>query len=302
MGQKASSGNVTALLGKQTAPSDLGYPAGVVLVPKGEYFATDALAKVESGWLDKINAIDNIRWRVLPLQWDVEPTKEDAVYVTSTTGNVAFVRAGKTTVIYKVKITPFVMAQLNNLNGIEWDLYIITSNGFITGWSSDRIKFQPFSLQNFRVEGEVSEDLLKVVPIVWTYDDATQWNSNNSFIQPLKEGTPTTWNPRDVRDPKAITSLVTLPATTGFTIYLEGYDKVPFTGAVKEDIIIRDISDDSLTALTSLTEDSNTPGLYVAVATIAAATYDLGMAPVGSAGATQGYAGLDVDLQEEAIS
>ena len=194
------------------------------------------------------------------------------------------------------------MAKLNNLNGIEWYLYIITSNGFITGWSSDRIKFQPFSLQNFRVEGEVSEDLLKVVPIVWTYDDATQWNSNNSFIQPLKEGTPTTWNPRDVRDPKAITSLVTLPATTGFTIYLEGYDKVPFTGAVKEDIIIRDISDDSLTALTSLTEDSNTPGLYVAVATIAAATYDLGMAPVGSAGATQGYAGLDVDLQEEAIS
>lgn len=301
MGQKASSGNVTALLGKQSAPSELGYPAGIILVPKGEYFATDALAKVEANWLDNINAVDSLRWRMLPLQYDVEPTKEDDVYATSSTGNVAFVRAGKTTVKYSVKVTPFVMAQLNNLNGTSWDLYIITSNGFITGYSSDRVKFQPFSLQNFRVEGDTSVDLLSVVPIVWTYEDPTQWNSNNSFIQPLKEGTPDTWNPRDVKDPKAITSLVTLPAITGFTIYLEGYDKVPFTGAVKEDVIIKDTTTGALTVVTTLTEDSVTPGLYVALATIPSGTYGIGVAPVGSSGATQGYAGLDSDLQETTV-
>ena len=100
MGLKARSGNVKALAGKQTAPSDLGYPAGVILVPKGEYFATDALALVLDNWLEKINSTDGIRWRVLPLQFDVEPSKEDDTYSTSSTGNVAFVVAGKTTVKY----------------------------------------------------------------------------------------------------------------------------------------------------------------------------------------------------------
>jgi len=302
MGLKASSGNVTALLGKQSAPSDLGYPAGIVLVPKGEYFATDTLAKVEANWLDNINSVDSLRWRVLPLQYDVEPTKEDDVYATSSTGNVAFVRAGKTTIKYMVKVTPFVMSQLNNLNGTDFDLFIITSNGFITGYSSDGTKFQPFSLQNFRVEGDTSVDLLSMIPIVWTYEDPTQWNSQASFIQPLKEGSPDVWNPRDVKDPKAITTIVTLGTTSGFTIYLEGYDKVPFTGAVKEDIVVKDTTTGVLTALTTLTEDADTSGLYAAAATIAAGTYGIGVAPVGTSGATQGFAGLDNDLQEVTIS
>ena len=301
MGLKAISGGVTSLSGKQTAPEEIGYPAGVILTPKGEYLDTDVLAKIEASYLDKINSVDNIRWRALPLQYDVEPTKEDDTYVTSSTGNVAFVQAGKTTVKYNVRVTPFVMAQLNNLNGVEWDLYIITSNGFIIGWSEDGVKFQPFSLQNFRVEGEVSADLLRSVPIIWTYDDPTQWNSFPSFIQPLKEGTPSVWNPRDLKDPKAITSTVTDGTITGFTIYLEGYDRVPFTGAVKEDVIVKDQTTGVLTALDSLTESLTVPGKYEAVATIAASDYYIGMAPVGTASGTQGYAGLETDLQEVPI-
>ena len=303
MGQKASSGGVKSLAGAQSAPKEIGYAAGVILVPKGEFFATDALAKVEANWLDKINSTDGIRWRVLPLQFDVEPTKEDDTYVTSSTGNVAFVVAGKTTVKYSVRVTPFVMSQLNDLNGTDWDVYILTSNGFITGWSDDRVKFRPFTLQNFRVEGEQKVDLSSIVPIVWTYADPNEWNSNNSFIEPEKDGSPDMWNVRELKDPKAITSLVDTFAITGFNIFLEGYDRVPFTGAAKEDVIVRNTSTLALIALDSLTESLTEPGQYVALATIpASATYDVGMAPVGTASATQGHAGLDIDLQEETLA
>ena len=298
MGLTASGENVTGLIGKQTAPQDLGYPAGAYVVPKGEEFADDATALIESGWLTNINSTDGIRWRVLPLQWDIEPTKEDDIYATSTTGNIAFVRAGKTTVKYSVKVTPFVMTQLNNMNGIEWDIYILTSNGFIIGTTEDGTKFQPFTLQNFHVEGEIGATGTdpSSVPITWTYDDPDEWNKRASFIEPLKSGTPATWNARDLKDPKAVLSVVTNQDTSGFDIALAGYDDVPFTGAAKEDVVIEDTTTGVLTALDSLTESGTVPGQYAAVATIPAETYYIGPAPVGTASATQGFAGLRSDL------
>ncbi len=296
MGLIASSENVTALLGKQTAPQDLGYPIGAVLVPKGEEFATDALALVEANWLTNINSTDGIRWRVLPFEYNIEPTKADDEYATSATGNIRFANAGKTTMKFFVTVTPFVKSQLNNLNGIDWDIYILSSNGFIEGTSADGTKFQPQQLQNFRVEGETLIDLINVVPIVWTYLDPAESNSSPSFLQPLKSGTPATWNIRELKDPKAILSAVTNPAITGFDIVLQGYDDVPFTGAVEEDVVIEDTTTGILTVVTTLTESSTVPGTYVALATIAAGTYYIGMAPVGTASATQGHAGLRSDL------
>jgi hypothetical protein len=292
----ASPENVTALLGKQTAPADIGYPIGAALVPKGEEFDTDALALVGANWLNNINSIDAIRWRVLPFEYNIEPTKEDDAYATSSTGNIRFANAGKTTMKFFVTVTPFVKSQLNNLNGIDWDIFIFTSNGFIEGTSADGTKFQPRQLQNFRVEGETLIDLINVVPIVWTYLDPAESNSRPSFLQPLKDGD---FNVRDINDPKAILSAVTNGATTGFDIVLQGYDDVPFTGAKKEDVVIENVSTGVLTALTTLTESSTVPGTYVAVATIPAATYYIGMAPVGTATATQGFAGLRSDLIKE---
>lgn len=296
MGQTASGANVTALLGEQSAPQDLGYPIGAILVPKGEEFATDALALVEANWLTNINSTDGIRWRVLPFEYNVEPTKADDTYATSSTGNVRFALAGKTTVKYFVTSTPFVKSQLNNLNGIDWNIYILTSNGFIVGTSSDGTKFQPQTLQNFHVEGETLLDLINVIPIVWTYDDPAEDNSRSSFLEPLKDGD---FNIRELKDPKAILSTVTDAALTGFDIVLVGYDDVPFTGANKENVVIEKVSDGSLVALSSLTESGTVPGTYVALATIAADTYYIGMAPVGTASALQGFAGLRSDLIKE---
>lgn len=303
MGLDAGSENVTSLAGEQTAPSDIGFPVGAVLVPKGAEFATDELALVLANWLNNINSTDGVRWRVLPFEYNVEPTKEDDQYVPSSTGNVRFAVAGKTTVNYFITVTPFVKSQLNNLNGIKWDIYILTSNGFIVGTSDDGIKFQPQQLQNFRVEGEVLVDLVNMVKIVWTYADPEEDNSRPSFLQPKKEGTPAIWNiKKSLKDPKAIRSVISSASTSGFTIVLTGYDNVPLEGAAKEDVIVKAVSDGALTALDSLTENPAVPGEYAALATIAAADYLIGAAPVGTTSATDGWAGLESDLQAETIA
>lgn len=303
-----ASGNVgNGLAGKQNAPEDLGHLVGLILVPKGEGgYATDALALEEASWLDKLNKTSGSRYIMLPLAFDLVNAPEEDVYNTSGIGNVAFVRPGKLTQTIPVEVTPFVMSQLNSFNGVAWDIFKLTSAGYITGFSSDKAKFEPFSLTNFRVGSVVEADgaVNNTVPITFTHADPAEWNRFPSFLKPSAEGIdsggdPSLWKPIDLKDPKAITSLVTVPLTAGtFTIFLEGYDKVPFELAQKENIIVKIESTGVVVPVTTLTPDANTPGLYDATITWTAVLHEVGMAPVGTTGAVQGFAGLAEDLQD----
>ncbi len=304
MGQIASSSSSTGLLGRQNAPADLGYLDGIVAVPKGFEFATDALALTESEWLEAINSTEDVRIRVLPIQWNIEPTKEDDEYVTSSTGNVGFLQPGKTTYRYMVKVTPFGKAMLNTLNGIDWDLYMRYSNGALMGTSEDEVKFQPYTLDNFRVEGEVPHTPgtdEAFIPITFTLADPSESDSRQSFIQPQLDGILTggalsTWNAKNLKDPRPVRSVVDTVTIAGFNIFLKRYDNSPFTGAQKEDVVIEDTTTGVITAVTTLTEDANISGQYAALATIPAGTYYIGAAKVGTSGASQGDAGLRKDL------
>lgn len=302
MGLKAGTGVATSLLGKQVAPQDLGYLTKLILVPKGDEFATDTLALTEATWLANINKADGTRMIILPLAFDIEPTPEEDVYNTSSIGNIAFVRAGKLTVKYMVDVTPVVMRELNKLNGVDWDIFKVTSGGFITGTSIDETKFQPFTLQNIRVEGAISAsgESQSLVPISFTHADPSEWNSRPSFIQPLIDGVTAVWNPRDLKDPKAIiVKSVTAQAITGFTIALEGYDRVAHEGAVTGDFGVWD-STGALISLTSVTETA-TPGTYDVLATLTTGTtYTSALLPVGS-NATAGYASLVADRVDVVI-
>jgi len=305
MGQTASaSGAVVALIGKQVAPEALGYLTKLILAPEAFEFATDTLALTENEWLSAINNVDGTRLISLPVHWEIEPTKEDDVYATSSTGNVDFIRTGKLTQKYMVKVTPFEMAQLNNLNGAGWNVFEITSNGFIKGTSIDKVKFQPQTLQNFRVEGETpaAGEENAIIPISLTYGDPKEWNSRPSFVQPLIDGVGGIWNPLDLVDPKALLSTITDASTAGFTIALEGYDGVPFEGASKEDVKVAITSTGVLVPIDTLTESATIPGTYAAVVTLTSVSHLIGAAPVGTALATQGYAGLEADLVTEVIS
>ncbi len=290
---KASGGTATGLLGKQSAPSNLGYDAFLIIVPAGTEIATKTLALTEDTWLDGINSADSSRFRVLPIFYDIEPAKEDDVYATSSIGSVSFVRDGKLTMKYIVEVTPVVMEQLRTMNGVDWECYVGTSEGFIKATTSDNAKFEPFSLQNFRVEGETpaAGDATALVPISVTFDDPNEWNSNPAFVEPLRDGEGGNWNPRDLKDPKAIMGTVTSPTTSGYTLYLEGYDKVAHEGAVLGDIGIWD----SVGALVTVTGLTETPaGTYAITATLPAGTFTTGLLPVGSC-TTDGYATLERD-------
>lgn len=308
MGLKAPTKIGTGLVGKQNAPQDLGYLVGFIAVPKGEGgYLTDLLALNETNWLDKINTNSGARYVMLPLGFGLTNAQEDDKYQTSETGNVAFVGAGKLTQTMPVKVTPFVMSQLNTFNGIDLDIFKLTSNGFITGTSRDGVKFEPFTLTNFRVGSVIENDgssTVNLVPITFTHADPNEWNRFPSFIQPASDGIddvggPSPWKPIDLKDPKAITSVVTVPLSAGtFSIFLEGYDKVPFQLAVKENIVVKIESTGVVVPVTTLTPDANTPGLYDATITWTAVLHKVGMAAVGTASAVQGFAGLEEDLQD----
>jgi len=294
----SSGGIATGLTGKQNSPQNLGYDAKIILVPAGTEIATKTLALTESTWLDAINSAVGSRFISLPIFYELESSPEDDVYATSSLGAVSFIREGKDTVKYSVKVTPVVMSQLRTFNGVSWSAYIVTSEGFIKGTSPDDVRFLPFKLDNFRVEKEIKATGADTatLPISITYANPAEWADFPAFVEPLRSGLPEVWNPRDLKDPKAILSAVTSATISGFTIKLYGYDEVPFEGAVKEDVIVKDKTTGAVTALTSLTE--TVPGTYNAVVTLAAGTYLIGCAPVGTAGATQGFAGLERDLVE----
>ena len=188
------------LLGKQTAPQQMGYVSKIVLVPTDFEFDTKDLALTETNWLDKINARSSERAIILPLHREIENTPEETAYDTSSLGYKSFLKEGKDTTIYSIETTPFVMSQLRTLNGVDWKLYEITSEGFIKGTSRDEIKFLPFTIDSFRVEKpkQASATEVAVVPVSITLKDPTEWADRPAFLEPLKDGLPETWNPRDL--------------------------------------------------------------------------------------------------------
>jgi len=192
------------------------------------------------------------------------------------------------------------LTQLRTLNGVDWEYYEFTSEGFIKATTSDGTLFEPFSIQNFRVEGEVpaSGDTPALVTVSVTGGDPTEWNDRGAFVEPLRDGVGGNWNVRDLKDPKAIIPTVDTPTGAGFNLTLVGYDSIAHEGAVKEDIAIYDAAGDAVT-VTSATE--GLPGVYAIVATLASEAHTAGLLPVGSP-TTQGYSTLTTDLAAFTVS
>jgi len=299
----SAGGDAKGLLGQQMSPEDLGYDAAIIAVPRDDYFDTKALALVEQNWLDKINAIDGVRWRMLPLFNDISSDKEEDLYNTSSIGVKSFLDEGKTTMTYKVKVTPFVKKQLRTMNGIAWDIFIFTSNGFCKFTSSDGIKVEPFSTDVFRVGAEepATRDVPTLVPITVTYADTDQLNDNPGFIEPLREGTPDVWNLKVLKDPKAVKFItVGTPTATTYDMDVVGYDGVPKVDVLASDVLIVDSSGVEQT-ISSCTPDPLINGRYACVVVVMAAdTYQAGLKAVGLT-ATQGYNTLESDLVEFTI-
>ena len=295
----STGGSSTGLFGKQLSPEGLGYDAAIILIPKGDSLATKTLALVKANWLNEINEVDTSRWRVLPIFNDISANKEEDVYNTSSIGMQTFIREGKTSMTYKVLVTPIVKKQLRTLNGISWDVFILTSNGFVKGTSSDGTKFEGFSTSVLHVGAEepAAADVEALTPITVTYSDPKELNDFPAFIEPLREGTPDVWNVKDLEDPKAVkATIIGSPTATGLVMDIAGYDGVALTGVVVSDVSLLDSTDTEHT-VTTCTESATITGRYTLVIPTMSGDYRVGLKAVGLT-ATQGYNTLVADLAE----
>jgi len=301
--RSAVAGASTGLLGKQSAPNNLGYDAMLVLTPLHAEFEDKDLALTESEWIDRVNQGDDSRYRVLPIAYEMESSPEEDVYATSSLGFQSFVREGKDIVKYSVLVTPFVMTQLRSLNSGSYRAFIVTSSGFIKGTSPNGQSFKGFSIQNFRVEKEVKAtgDAPATVPISVTYGDAGEWADYGAFIEPLKDGQPDSWNPLDLVDVKAVIPVFTdQVSASSFIVAMQGYDGIAFEGGQLGDFILKDSTGQSV-SIDNVTEQPGMPGYYLIEATMTSGeTYKFGVAPVGST-TTLGYAGLPDDTIDVVI-
>jgi hypothetical protein len=160
----------------------------------------------------------------------------------------------------------------------SFDLYEVTDRDYFKGFSLDGVKFLPKQLDYFSVmpESENTGTENAHVKVEYQFTDQKQ---SNQFEAQFK---PTDWYPsQELESIKTLIPTLVSVTATAFSIKLEGFDGVPYTGAVKEDIYLRKGTENgTLIAITSLTPSTTIPGNYTGViGTQTSGTYYFGLLP-----------------------
>ena len=242
--------NTTTSLGNtglQQYPGTVGKWKYLVLVPKNTVIAaTKVLALTKATWTDALNAAMASRWFVLPLIFNGEPTQDDPVREESDFGYVSFVRDGKLT--YKItfeEISVYNKGQLNKLNNGDFEFVIITDKDKILGYTDDGAQFLPYQVDYFKVlpETQNTGSVNAHVMAELRCTDIRQMNELQVALDPVNDpDTPVAWYPFIELPAAAIKDLIITPSSmvaAGCTITLKGYDNVPYSGLVKEDLYMR---------------------------------------------------------------
>lgn len=241
----------------------------LVLVPKGTEIATKTLAATKDTWEDNLNESMANRWFIAPLIFNGEPTQEDAVKETSDFGYESDVRDGKLN--YKItfeEMSIYNKTQINKLDNAKWDAFVITEKGYILGTSYDGVKFKAYALDYFNIlpETQATGSTNAHVMAELRFTNIQELNQFQVFIRPSVDSeAPTSWSPDiELVGIKDLIVEVNSMVAAETSITLKGYDSVPYSGAVKEDIYMRKTSVDGA-AITILTlVEGSTPGTYTA--------------------------------------
>jgi hypothetical protein len=260
----------TGNTGAQNYCGPTGIDRILVLVPKNTEIATETLAVTLSTWQDNINEAKANRWFPLIPIWEMEPEQADPTTRESSLGYEEYVRDGKLKVIYTLEeMSTYNKTQLAKLNGQDFDLFVITDKEYIKGRSVDGIKFLPYQLDYFRVLPETPNTGGENahVRIELKFTDVREMNEFYAHVNPsLSELAPAAWYPTiELVGIKDLVIEVSAMSDDEATIVLKGYDNVPYSGAVKEDLYMRKTTTTGAAiTITTLTETA-TPGTYTAV-------------------------------------
>jgi hypothetical protein len=180
--------------GQSDCSVDVGFDMGHILVPRGTEIATETAAKTLSTWTTLIQADSGTRIYPLPMSVKQEPTQDEAVYETLSQGAEAYLYTNTSKDKFYISnriITPQFNINMQALNSGNWACYVVTSNGYIKGKSTDGTKFLPMNC-DFRVlpQQKATDAEGAHLPYTVRLDDYEDWNLYGAAVKP------TAFNPK----------------------------------------------------------------------------------------------------------
>lgn len=159
-----------------------------IFVPRGTEIATETLAETLSTWTDLTHA--GTATRAYPLPGAVKPefVQDEPVFEDLGEGNEAYVRTNTSKDTFYINaeiVTPTFNANVQALNNGVWACYIVTSNGYILGKSTDGTKFLPFNC-SVRVlpQNKATADQAPHLPYTVRLESYEDWNLYGAAVKP----------------------------------------------------------------------------------------------------------------------
>lgn len=176
--------------GKVTCNENFGYFAKLLWAKDDFEISTEANALLQATWETAINAKNVYPF---PVFESVEPQNEENVFEDLPTGLRVFVRDGKVRERGHVSVPLGLLQNLRSFNNVSGKVFLVTSNGYILGYSPDGSKFKGFDLQSFNVGGLGTTDgsTRRRTPVEWSLQDPAEMLDYGAAIKP-------TWNPLDL--------------------------------------------------------------------------------------------------------
>lgn len=168
----------------------LGYFQKIIWTTEDFEFASQSDAEDQSKWEDAINSLNVFPFKNFVM---VEPGNEDDVREELSTGVTLDVRDGKMRETGYSIMAICEMVEHRKFNNKTGRLFLVTSNGYLLGYSPDGEKLKGFTLDTLKVGlmGGTDGSTVRKVPVYYSLAVPEEFGSYIGAIKP-------TWNPTDL--------------------------------------------------------------------------------------------------------
>lgn len=241
-----------------------------ILVPRGTEIADQSTAETLSTWTNLIKAAVGTRIYPLPASVKQEFTQDEPVYESLSQGAESYLYTNTSKDTFYIDsqiVTPQFNINMQALNNGVWACYVVTSNGYIKGKSTDGTKFEPMNC-TFRVlpQRKATDAEGPHLPYTLRLDSYEDWNEYGTAIKP------TTWNPlTDLEGLLDVDLTISgTPSSTEIIVDVKtNLNEIGVTGLAIGDFSFIKASDSSAQTPDSMTESTTVNGRYTFVFTAA---------------------------------
>jgi hypothetical protein len=230
--------------GLQECAENFGYFAKFVIVPRGTSFATQALALDLDNWVTALNAVRSERYYPTPEVVTLEADQEATVYEELIAGKREFIREGKDrlrAVFESISMHNHKELQKHNSRK-DLSIFILTSSGFVLGYSLDGVKMLPLDLDEIHFEKRTISDgdTKDRSAMSLVLKDSDQWNKTGVWIKPDALTTDAWDAMTDIYGVKDVSVTIASTTGTGLVATVKGTsDSQPTIGLVLADFSLK---------------------------------------------------------------